>query len=75
MGRYGDVNYAFWTKYGFAASVAMLALGAGAEFTATAMNVSLPAWEHTLFVDMEILGILGMLLFPFVFGIALPLTE
>jgi hypothetical protein len=75
MGRYGDVDYAWWAKYGFVASVAILTMGGGAELAAAALHLSLPAWEHALFVDMEILGTLGMLLCPLVFGIIMPLTE
>ena len=75
MGRYGDLNYQWWTKIGFLLSVAVFAIGAGGELLAATMHWSLPAWENTLFVDMEILGALGMLFVPFVFGIALPLTE
>ena len=53
----------------------MFAIGAGAELSAAAMHVTLPAWENALFLDMEILGTLGALCFPLVFGIVLPLTE
>jgi hypothetical protein len=75
MGRYGDIDYTWWAKHGFLLSVAILAIGAGAEFATAAMHLSLPAWEHALFVDMEIVGTLGMLLCPLVFGIIMPLTE
>jgi hypothetical protein len=75
MGRYGDVDYAWWAKNGFLASVAILAVGAGAELAAAVMHLSLPAWEHAVFVDMEIFGTLGMLLCPLVFGVIMPLTE
>ena len=53
----------------------MFAVGAGAELSAAAMHVTLPAWEDALFTDMEILGTLGALLSPLVFGIIMPLTE
>lgn len=75
MSRYGDVNCGWWAKNGFLLSLGVLALGGGAELTAAVLHASLPAWEHALFTDMEILGTLGMLLFPLVFGIVMPLTE
>jgi hypothetical protein len=75
MRRYGDLDYERATKVGFALSVAMFAVGAGGELLASGLHWSLPAWEHTLLTDMELLGVLGILLVPFVFGIFLPLTE
>ncbi|WP_137286412.1 DUF7860 family protein [Halorussus salinisoli] len=75
MGRYGDLNYQWWAKTGFLLSIATFAIGAGAELTAAAMHLALPAWENALFPDMEILGTLGALLSPLVFGVILPLTE
>ena len=75
MRRYGNLDYERVTKVGFALSVAMFAIGAGGELVATGMHWSLPAWEHALFTDIELLGVLGILLVPFVFGIFLPLTE
>ena len=75
MSRYGDLNYQWWTKTGFVLSLALFTVGAGAELTAAAMHLSLPAWEDALFTDLEILGTLGALLVPLVFGIVLPLTE
>ncbi|WP_132058051.1 DUF7860 family protein [Halorussus amylolyticus] len=75
MGRYGAVNYERWAKMGFLMSLAVLAVGAGGELAASAMHLSLPAWEHTLFFEMEVFGTLGILLFPLVFGVVLPLTE
>ena len=75
MGRYGDLNYRWWARTGFLLSLAVFAIGAGAELSAAAMHVTLPAWENALFLDMKILGTLGALCFPLVFGIVLPLTE
>ena len=75
MGRYGDVNYQRLAKTGFLLSLAVLAVGAGGELAAAAAHVTLPAWENALFTDLEILGTLGMLLCPLVFGIIMPLTE
>ncbi|WP_255151119.1 hypothetical protein [Halorarius halobius] len=75
MGRYGDIDYPKLTKMGVALGLLLLALGGGAELTAHALHYELPAWENTLFTDMEIVGILLFVLSPFVFGILLPLTE
>jgi len=75
MGRYGNLDYEWLAKTGFVLSVTMLGIGAGAELLAATMHWSLPAWENALLVDLEILGVLGMLLCPLVFGIVLPLTE
>ncbi|WP_435180885.1 hypothetical protein [Halorussus sp. AFM4] len=75
MGRYGDIDYPRVTKLGFLASIGLFAVGAGGEFFAAAMHLSLPAWEDALFTDLEIVGTLGALLVPLVFGIVLPLTE
>jgi len=75
MGRYGDLQYERLAKRGFLLSLALLAIGAGGELTAAAMHLSLPAWEQTLLFDMEVVGTLGLLLCPLVFGVVLPLTE
>jgi len=75
MSRYGGINYQRTTKLGFLLSIAIFAIGAGAELSAAAMHVSLLAWQDTLFTDMEIVGTLGALLVPLLFGIILPLTE
>lgn len=72
MGRYGTLNYESFAKFGTLASLALvLAGGAGAAVG----SGSLPAWEIALLTDLEILGVLGLLICPFVFGILLPLTE
>ena len=75
MGRYGELDYPFLTKLGFFLGVGLLVIGAGGELIGHAYFESLPAWEETLFFDLEIVGILLGLLSPFVFGIFLPLTE
>ncbi|WP_135852371.1 DUF7860 family protein [Halorussus salinus] len=75
MGRYGDLNYQWLAKTGFLCSLALFAVGAGGELAAAAMHLTLPAWENALFVNFEILGTLGALLSPLVFGVVMPLTE
>lgn len=74
-GRYGNLDYAKLTKLGFGLGVALFALGAGGTFAGHALFGSLPGWEHALLLDMEVVGTALALLSPFVFGIALPLTE
>jgi hypothetical protein len=74
-GRYGDLDYASLTKRGMTLGALLFAVGAVGELAGHALFGSLPAWELTLLFDAEVLGIATMLLTPFVFGIALPLTE
>ena len=75
MGRYGDLDYPKLAKRGFLLGVGMLFLGAAGEAFLPALVGPLPAWEHTLLLDVEILGLLVGFFSPLVFGIALPLTE
>jgi hypothetical protein len=70
-----DIDYATWTKTGFLLSVAMLAIGGGGELAAATAHWRLAGWQDALLFDLEVIGVLGMLLIPVVFGIALPLTE
>lgn len=74
-GRYGTLDYPKLTKLGVGLGFALFLAGALGETAGAALFGPLPVWEHTLFVDAEALGVLCILLSPFVFGIALPLTE
>jgi hypothetical protein len=74
-GRYGDIDYPRVTKLGMLLGATLFAVGALGELAGPALFGPLPAWEHTLFFDMEAIGVLLLLTVPFVFGIALPLTE
>lgn len=72
MGRYGDPDYSKLVKRGTLTSFALFLVGAlGLALAAD----SLPAWERTLLFDAEVLGVLGILLCPLVFGVVMPLTE
>jgi hypothetical protein len=72
MGRYGNLNYESLAKFGTLASVALvLAGGVGAAVG----SGTLPDWEVALLFDLEIVGVLGLLFCPFVFGVLFPLTE
>lgn len=75
MNRYGSLEYARLTKYGFLLGVGLLVIGGGGELLGHALLGQLPAWESALFFDLEVAGTAIMLIVPFVFGIALPLTE
>lgn len=72
MGHGANLDYPDLAKYSTLASFVLLLLGAaGTTFGAG----GLPGWELTVLLDLEILGVLGIVVCPFVFGIALPLTE
>lgn len=75
MGRYGDLDYAGLTKGGVLLGVSMFLLGAGGEWMIHSMSLQVPAWEETLFFDLEVIGLLTFAISPFLFGIFLPLTE
>lgn len=72
MGRYGNLDYSSLVKRSTLASFALFVVGAlGLRIGGS----SLPGWEHALLFDAEVLGVLGILLCPLVFGVVLPLTE
>ncbi|MCG1004289.1 MULTISPECIES: hypothetical protein [Halobacterium] len=72
MGRYGNLDYSSLVKRSTLASFALFVVGA---LGLALGGGSLPAWEHALLFDAEIIGVLGILVCPLVFGIVLPLTE
>ncbi|WP_224448039.1 hypothetical protein [Haloprofundus salilacus] len=74
-GRYGNIDYPRLTKSAFLLGVTLFAAGALAELVGHAAFGTLPGWQNTLFLDMEILGIAVALLAPLLFGVVLPLTE
>ncbi|WP_101295212.1 DUF7860 family protein [Halegenticoccus soli] len=74
-GRYGNLDYPRLTKTGFGLGVALFVVGVLGQVVGHAVLQPIPAWEETLFFDLEVLGILIGLLSPLVFGLALPLTE
>jgi len=75
MARYGRTNYAKLAKSGFLLGLTLFVVGAGAEFIGHTYFKPVPGWEDTLFVGMEMIGILTGLISPFLFGIFLPLTD
>ena len=60
-GRYGDMDYATYAKFGFVLGFLLVAGGASGE--------------NTLFFDIEVVSVFVALLSPLVFGVVLPLTE
>ena len=75
VGRYGELDYPTLTKRGVATGLGMFVLGLLGETLGPLVFGQLPAWEHTLFLDLEAFGVVILLLSVFVFGIFLPLTE
>lgn len=75
MARTKSIDYPMWTKRSFLTGISMFLFGLVAEFVGSTYFGPLPAWEHTLFVDLEFLGIFVALLAPIVFGIVMPLIE
>jgi hypothetical protein len=75
MPRYGKLDYPTLTKRGFGLGIGLFLLGAMGEVVDRSMYGTLPAWEATLFFDLEVVGVLLALFAPLVFGIVMPLTE
>ncbi|SEW19213.1 DUF7860 family protein [Halobacterium jilantaiense] len=72
MARAANLDYPDLAKYGTLASLALLLVGAAGT---TLGSGRLPGWELTVLLDLEIIGVLGIVVCPFLFGIALPLVE
>ena len=75
MDGYDDVGYATLAKGGFLLGFGLFLLGAGGELIGHALYESLPAWENTLFVYSEGIGLLVGSASPILFGIVMPLLE
>jgi hypothetical protein len=75
MARHSNLDHAFLAKAGFLLGLAMFTIGGGGELLGHAIYGSLPAWETTLFFDLEVLGLLIGFVSPLVFAILLPLVE
>ncbi|MFD1585596.1 hypothetical protein ACFR9U_01270 [Halorientalis brevis] len=75
MARTRSIDYPTWTKRSFLIGISLFVAGLLADVIGSTYFGPLPGWEHTLFVDMEFLGIFVALLAPIVFGIVLPLLE
>lgn len=74
-GRYGKLDYPKLTKSGMLLGLLLFAIGEIGGYAANVGWLVLPGWESALLLDAAMLGVLMILLSPFVFGIFLPLTE
>jgi hypothetical protein len=75
MAQTRNIDYPTWTKRGFLFGLTLLVVGLVADLVTRTFFAPVPAWEYTLFIDMEALGIVVGLFSPILFGIVLPLTE
>ncbi len=75
MARTKSIDYPTWTKRSFLFGLGLFLTGLLADLLVSTYFGPVPAWEHTLFVDLEFLGIFVALLAPIVFGIVMPLIE
>jgi len=75
MGRYGNIDYTTVTKRAFLLGVSLFLIGVIGEVVGQTFFAPLPAWEQTLLVSAEGVGVLVALVAPILFGIVLPLTE
>lgn len=74
MGRYGDLDYPRLAKTSFLLGLSLFVIGLVGQVVLGGM-ADTPAWELTLLLDLEAIGLVIAFLSPFVFGILLPLTE
>jgi hypothetical protein len=75
MDGYDGFEYGSLAKGGFFLGLVLLLLGAGGSIVGHAFFEPVPGWEETLFLDLEILGLLIGFFSPLTFGIVLPLVE
>jgi hypothetical protein len=74
-GRYGNLDYPSLTKRGVLVGLGLFLIGAVGEVLIHTFGIGVPGWEQALLFDAEVLGVLIVLISPFLFGIVLPLTE
>ena len=75
MSHTAGLDYQSFAKWGFLVGFSLLLIGAGGELIGHAFFEPMPAWENTLFLSAEVIGIVLSFFSPIVFGIALPLIE
>jgi hypothetical protein len=68
-------DYARLAQLGFLFGVGAFLVGELTEPIQHGLGMTVPGWEHSLLFLLTVLGVLTALLSPFVFGVALPLTE
>jgi hypothetical protein len=69
------IDYSRWAKTGFLLGLGLLLIGAGGEIFGRMLFGTIPAWEDTMFVWMEGIGLTIGFFSPWVFGVALPLAD
>lgn len=75
MGHGMRLDYATYTKRGFALGVALLVMGVLGSAIVPDLAGPLPGWERTILFDCMWMGILIGFCSVFGFGVVLPLTE
>ncbi|MXR52811.1 hypothetical protein GRX03_14500 [Halovenus sp. WSH3] len=75
MSHHRGIDYGRWAKRGFLLGLGLLLLGAGGEIVGRLLVGTLPPWEDALFTYMEGIGLTIGFFSPWIFGVALPLTD
>lgn len=69
------IDHVKYLKGSFALGLALFVVAEATEPAQRLAGVAVPGWEHSLLGLLAALGLVVAFLSPFVFGIALPLTE
>lgn len=69
------IDHVTYLKRSFALGLALFVAAEAAEPLQRLAGVGVPGWEHSLLGLLAALGLVVAFFSPFVFGIALPLTE
>lgn len=75
MRQHGHLDYERWAKWGFIIGLTFFIIGASGEWAVHSWMSQAPAWEDTLFFDLEVVGLIMFFLSPIIFGIFAPLLE
>lgn len=74
-GTRNRIDHVTLLKRSFALGLALFLVAEVTEPLQRLAGVGIPAWEHSLLGVLAAVGLVVAFLSPFVFGIALPLTE
>ena len=74
-GRYGNLDYSRAVKTGVIVGGLLLVVGFLGEYVGHMLYNDVTGTLDTLFMGMEVIGIIVAMIAVFVFGVALPLTE